>query len=219
MNFPAFLVAAACPAVLAASLAAGAAERVRVPSDIELRRGANEVVAKVDECRIRLKIADGDYFWTSPSSADAVFYRPDGKFTRAHAPYLQKPDVETYSGVYWDYIKPRPHDEPWFGVRCTAGTAEPSTYVDAHCPARKNGGAWVLTEAAARLPKAAIEPIAGKGWDGFVVSFESKTPGLRSLTFCAVGANTLMGQASYPSGRKQGLESIKQVLRTVEFVD
>lgn len=219
MNFPAFLVAAACPAVLAASLAAGAAERVRVPSDIELRRGANEVVAKVDECRIRLKIDDGDYFWTSPSSADAVFYRPDGKFTRAHAPYLQKLDVETYSGVYWDYIKPRPHDEPWFGLRCTAGTAEPSTYVDANCPARKQGGAWILTEAAARLPKAAIEPIAGKGWDGFVVSFESKTPGLRSLTFCAVGANTLMGQASYPSGRKHSLASIKQVLRTVEFVD
>ncbi|MGO4774043.1 hypothetical protein AB4084_00665, partial [Lysobacter sp. 2RAB21] len=77
----------------------------------------------------------------------------------------------------------------------------------------------VLTEAAARLPKAAIEPIAGKGWDGFVVSFESKTPGLRSLTFCAVGANTLMGQASYPSRRKHSLESIKRVLRTLEFVD
>lgn len=219
MNIRSFFVAIVCCLFLGASFGAGASELTRVPSDIDLNQGVKEVVAKIDECKIQLKLSDREYFWTSPSYSDAVFYRPSGNFSKKKAPYFYKPEVETYSGVYWDYIKPKPYDEPWFGLRCTARTPELSTYVEANCPAQKKDNIWVLTEAAAKLPKVEIEEIEGRDWDGFVVSFESKTKGLRSAVFCAVGKKVLMGQSSYPVEKKGNLEFVKNVLKTIEFAD
>lgn len=219
MKMKLFLAAIIFQFLVAIPVAADMPESVRVPSDIDLRQGPKDVAAKIDECKIKLQLADGEYFWTSPSGGDAVFYKPAGKFSKTRAPYLFKSEAETYSGVYWDYIKPKPYGEPWAGLRCTAKTREPSVFVEANCPAEKKEGIWILSEAAKIFPKVEIEGIEGKDWDGFLISFDSRSKGQRSIVFCAMGEKVLMGQASYVTGKDGDLESIRKILRTFQFAD
>ncbi|RYH63480.1 MAG: hypothetical protein EON54_08190 [Alcaligenaceae bacterium] len=202
-----------------------APEIAQVPGNITLVSGPQAAVLDVGLCKIKMRLMVHEYFWTSSAYGDTVFYAPGEKLIKKKAPYLYKPDVQIYSGAFWNYVKPKPLNEPWFGIMCMSNEKNDAPSIDSetNCPAQKISSSWVLKEIFSQIYRdPQVISITGKNWDGFFVSFKNKSASqknLREVRFCAFGKNKLiMGQTAI-SEDKNSQQKIIRAIERLEFLN
>jgi hypothetical protein len=193
-----------------------------VPKDRLMARGPQTYEGQIGDCKVEIPLALGDYFWTSPSVNDAVFYSPVSRIKDESSPYLYKPDVESYSDMGWKYIKPPPTGEPWFGLMCVpVASGENSPFVEVNCPSQWIDGRWVLLDGYARLYEPPI-PLIGTNWNGFSIASKPlrtlHTGEFLNIKFCLFGNQQIIMGQSQTISTVNYLRLLKTV-QTMKFPD
>ncbi|MEZ2297664.1 hypothetical protein [Variovorax sp. RCC_210] len=204
-----------CALAILGTWSAASATAETVPNDRLIVRGPQTYEARIGNCAIEIPLSRGEYFWTSSSFNDAVFYTPAGPLKKSSSPFLHKPNVESYSDLAWKYIKPRSTGERWFGLMCAPGAlSNKSSLVEVNCPSRRTDGKWMLENGYGGLY---APPIAlnGKNWTGFAVISKSdrkpRSERLFDIKFCLFGEQqTIMGQSQFTS-HTNFLELLKKI--------
>jgi hypothetical protein len=198
-------------------------EIARFPFDAVVAKGPGSISADVDECHIEMTLEADEVLASSAATDEAVFYRPTGEFSVKSAPYLYKPDVERHSDITWNYRKPRPVTEPWFGMRCAItdppDLSEP--YFSMNCPAVQEGAGWQVDEAyKTAIPNAKLESIKGEGWTGFLISWpEKQNAHMLNLTFCLLGKSSLlMGQSRLSVSAGSELDVVRRAIGSIRLL-
>lgn len=198
-------------------------EIARFPSDAAVAKGPRSIRANVDECRVEMSLEAGEVLASSAETGEAVFYKPRGEFSVKSAPYLYKPDVERYSDIAWNYRKPRPVTEPWFGMKCAIADppdlSEP--YFSMNCPAVQEGAGWQVDEAyKTAVHNAKLESIKGEGWTGFLISWpEKQNAHMLNLTFCLLGKSSLlMGQSRLSVSAGSELDVVRRAIGSIRLL-
>lgn len=209
-----------CALAILGTWSAASATAETVPNDRLIVRGPQTYEARIGNCAIEIPLTRGEYFWTSSSFNDAVFYTPTGPLKKSSSPYLHKPNVESYSDLAWKYIKPRSTGEPWFGLMC-APNASPdnSPLVEVNCPSKWANGKWTVLDEYDEIYHPPV-PLIGKNWSGFALvskPTKERTPHKSlDMRFCLFGARQIiMGQSQFISNKN--LFDLLKKIQTMEF--
>jgi hypothetical protein len=198
-------------------------EIARVPDDLKITRGRSTAEFDFEQCKLALPLDRGDLVGFSERFGDAFYYRPKWVEDRRIFPYLYKPDVEHYSDMVWQYVKPQRVSEIWFGLNCVQGDLNSSgaPLVEVNCPAIWVGGHWRLREGLNLVyDQRGLFPIKGDGWVGYGLIVKSRKAARIQLKFCGSnGTQTFIGQSYWGQSYPKLLGGVKSKLLELRFVD